>query len=107
MQFIKNRLFLNGVNPVFYGAELSIFPRGIPEKEGGCLQNKQNYLKLNNFFDGGKLQAVSLGGGLIGYFAIENINSLGQARIFPNRLFPPLIGQHFNIGYRGIGQGNG
>jgi len=63
-----------------------------------------NYLNLNNFLKGNKLQGVSLGDGLIGYFAIENINSLGQARIFPNRFFPPLIGRH--IGYRGMGQGN-
>ena len=51
MQFIKNRLFLNGVNPVFYGAELSIFPRAIPEKEEFCLQNMYKYLILINFFN--------------------------------------------------------
>jgi hypothetical protein len=81
MQFIKNRLFLNGVNPVFYRAELSIFPRGIPEKEGFCLQKIYNYLNLYGFSNWDKFQVMSPGDGIMGCFAVNNFD--GFVRISP------------------------
>jgi hypothetical protein len=78
MQFIKNRLFLNRVNPVFWGAKMSIFPPKAWAGGGSCLQNKQNYINLYGFLNRDKLQAVGLGDGLIGYFAIEGVDPPGQ-----------------------------